>query len=162
MQVLKGASVKRSLAAIALDDGFDANPDGARGLRIGIDASIWIVHATNWVANSKDGRDVGENPELRTILFKCTKLMQLPFLPLFVFDGPLRPRVKRGKVITRTPHWIVAATQDILKALGIEFRTVRSQASPPKLSTDNWSGPRRGRGRACLFQPNWCCRLRPH
>ena len=106
-------------------DGFERNTDGMRGLRVGIDASIWIVHATHWVAVSTDGRDKGENPELRTILFKLTKLMQQPFLPLFVFDGPLRPKVKRGKNITQSPHWMVAATQDILTALGVEWRTVR-------------------------------------
>lgn len=95
-----------------------------RGLRIGIDASIWIVHATNWVVKSKDGRDKGENPELRTILFKCMKLMHNHFLPLFIFDGPYRPEVKRGKEVNRSPHWIVSGTQDILTALGIEWRTV--------------------------------------
>ncbi len=114
--MLRPAGVPRSLTHMAVVDGFEANPAGMRGLRIGIDASIWIVHS----ANGKEG----ENPELRTILFKCTKLMRKPFLPLFVFDGPYRPDVKRGKHINKAAHWMVAGMQAIFTALGIEWRTV--------------------------------------
>ncbi|KAF7795201.1 hypothetical protein EIP86_006351 [Pleurotus ostreatoroseus] len=126
--VLKPAGVKRSLTNLAVVDGFEANTNSMRGLRVGIDASIWMVHATNWVTSATDGRDKGENPELRTILFKCTRLMQKPFLPLFVFDGPYRPDVKRGKNITKTPHWMVAGTQEILTALGVEWRMAPGEA----------------------------------
>ena len=125
-QVLEPARAKRSLTHMAVVDGFEGNPGGMRGLRVGIDASIWIVHATHWVQASKDGSDKGENPEIRTIMFKLITLMEQPFLPLFVFDGPLRPAVKRGKQITKTHHWMVAATQDLLTALGVEWRTVRA------------------------------------
>ncbi|THG96194.1 hypothetical protein EW026_g5600 [Hermanssonia centrifuga] len=118
--VLRPAGVPRSLTHMAVVDGFEANPAGMRGLRIGIDASIWIVHS----ANGKEG----ENPELRTILFKCTKLMRKPFLPLFVFDGPYRPDVKRGKHINKAAHWMVAGMQAIFTALGIEWRTAPGEA----------------------------------
>ncbi|CAE6472380.1 unnamed protein product [Rhizoctonia solani] len=58
-----------------------------RALRIGIDASIWFFHAAY-------GRE-GENPELRTLFFRLAKLAKYTFCPLFVFDGPHRPRTKR-------------------------------------------------------------------
>jgi hypothetical protein len=66
--------------------------EGFRGLRIGIDASIWFYHATY-------GRE-GENPELRTLFFRCSRLLGIPLLPLFVFDGPKRPSMKRNKKIS--------------------------------------------------------------
>ena len=33
---------------------------------------------------------------MRTIFFKLTTLLQQPILPVFVFDGPDKPRMKRG------------------------------------------------------------------
>ena len=89
----------RSLTHLSVKDGFEVNPDGKRGFRVGIDASIWFYHATY-------GRE-GENPELRTLFFRCTRLMTMPFLPLFVFDGPKRPEIKRGKRVSGKNHWVM-------------------------------------------------------
>ena len=108
----------RSLTHLSVQDGFEANPDGKRGFRVGIDASIWFYHAAY-------GRE-GENPELRTLFFKCTRLMSAPFLPLFVFDGPKRPEVKRGKRISGKNHWMIQGMQEIINAFGFEWRMVRS------------------------------------
>jgi hypothetical protein len=44
-------------------------PAHPRAFRVGIDASIWFVHA-------EYGKE-GENPELRTIFFRLTKLLQV-------------------------------------------------------------------------------------
>ena len=120
-QVLRPAGRTRSLTHLAVKDGFEANPDGKRGFRVGIDASIRFYHATY-------GRE-GENPELRTLFFRCTRLMTMPFLPLFVFDGPKRPEVKRGKRISGKNHWMVQGMQEIISAFGFEWRMV-SGSSP--------------------------------
>jgi Holliday junction resolvase YEN1 len=87
-------------------------------MRIGIDASIWFYHA----AYGKEG----ENPELRTLFFRCARLLGKPFLPLFVFDGPKRPKVKRGKRIGGKDHWLTSGMQRIIEAFGFEWRMVRS------------------------------------
>ncbi len=87
LQILRPSGKLRSLTHLAVVDGFEGNPANLRGLRIGIDASIWFFHAAH-------GRE-GENPELRTLFFRCARLMSVPFLPLFIFDGPKRPKVKR-------------------------------------------------------------------
>lgn len=50
--------------------------------------------------------------------------MNTPFLPLFVFDGPKRPNVKRGKKIGKEAHWMVNGMKDIIEAFGYEWRTV--------------------------------------
>ncbi|KZT64851.1 PIN domain-like protein [Daedalea quercina L-15889] len=118
--ILRPAGETRSLTHLAVVDGFEANPDGVRGFRVGIDASIWFYHATY-------GRE-GENPELRTLFFKCTKLMSAPFLPLFVFDGPKRPEVKRGKRISGKNHWMIQGMQEIINAFGFEWRMAPGEA----------------------------------
>ncbi|EED81098.1 predicted protein, partial [Postia placenta Mad-698-R] len=118
--ILRPAGETRSLTHLAVVDGFEANPDGVRGFRVGIDASIWFYHATY-------GRE-GENPELRTLFFKCTRLMSAPFLPLFVFDGPNRPAVKRGKRISGKNHWMVQGMQNIIDAFGFEWRMAPGEA----------------------------------
>ena len=116
-QILRPSGKLRSLTHLAVVDGFEGNPANLRGLRIGIDASIWFFHAAY-------GRE-GENPELRTLFFRCARLMSAPFLPLFIFDGPKRPKVKRGKRISGEKHWLVDSIKGIIEAFGFEWRMVR-------------------------------------
>lgn len=98
-------------------EGFQANPRGLRGYRIGIDASIWFFHA-------EYGKE-GENPVLRTLFFRCATLMKAPFLPLFVFDGPRRPAFKRGKRISKADNKLIPGMKRIVEAFGFEWRMVR-------------------------------------
>ncbi|ADV20547.1 hypothetical protein I305_06223 [Cryptococcus gattii E566] len=72
-------------------EAFLDNKNGLRALTIGIDASIWIFHAAV--------PQHGENPFLRTIFFKITALLQHPVLPVFVFDGPNKPAMKRNQKV---------------------------------------------------------------
>ncbi|EGN94841.1 hypothetical protein SERLA73DRAFT_30636, partial [Serpula lacrymans var. lacrymans S7.3] len=118
--VLRPAGKVRSLTHLAVTEGFELNPDGKRGFRIGIDASIWFFHA----AYGKEG----ENPELRTLFFRCCRLMTTPFLPLFVFDGPKRPSVKRGKRVSGNSHWLTTGMKNIIEAFGFEWRTAPGEA----------------------------------
>ncbi|KAJ3512565.1 hypothetical protein NMY22_g15298 [Coprinellus aureogranulatus] len=118
--VLRPASKVRSLTDIAVTDGFEKNPHGVRGFRIGIDASIWSFHM-------EYGRE-GENPQLRTLFFRCATLMRSPFLPLFVFDGPKRPDFKRGKKINKTANKLIPSMKQIIEAFGFEHRTAPGEA----------------------------------
>jgi Holliday junction resolvase YEN1 len=118
-EVLRPAGHTRSFTHLSVVDGFERNRDNLRGYRVGIDASIWIYHS-EW------GRE-GENPQLRTIFFRCVKLMNSPFLPLFVFDGPGRPGEKRGKKINKgKPHSLIEGLKRLITAFGYEWRTVRA------------------------------------
>ncbi|EPQ53590.1 hypothetical protein GLOTRDRAFT_63186 [Gloeophyllum trabeum ATCC 11539] len=118
--ILRPAGKVRSLTEISVVEGFEANVGGHRGFRIGIDASIWFFHAAY-------GRE-GENPELRTLFFRCCRLMNMPFLPLFVFDGPKRPSVKRGKRVSGNAHWLTTGMKNIIEAFGFEWRTAPGEA----------------------------------
>lgn len=108
------------MTELAVTEGFRANPKGLRGYRIGIDASIWFFHA-------EYGKE-GENPVLRTLFFRCATLMKLPFLPLFVFDGPKRPDFKRGKRINKAGNKLIPGMKRIVEAFGFEWRTAPGEA----------------------------------
>ncbi|KAG2344309.1 hypothetical protein BDR05DRAFT_910413 [Suillus weaverae] len=119
-EVLRPAGQTQSLTHLSVTQGFEANAGGRRGFRIGIDASIWFFHA----AYGKEG----ENPELRTLFFRCSRLMSMPLLPLFVFDGPKRPSVKRGKRVGGNAHWLTTGMKNIIIAFGFEWRTAPGEA----------------------------------
>ncbi|KAH7908326.1 hypothetical protein BJ138DRAFT_1128532 [Hygrophoropsis aurantiaca] len=112
-ELLRPAGRTRSLTHLSVIDGYEANPGGRRGYRIGIDASIWFYHAGY-------GKE-GENPELRTLFFRCCRLSSMPLLPLFVFDGPKRPLVKRGKHVNGNAHWLTIGMKNMVEAFGFEW-----------------------------------------
>ncbi|KAJ3562539.1 hypothetical protein NP233_g9507 [Leucocoprinus birnbaumii] len=118
--LLKPAAETRSLTELAVAEGFQANPAGLRGYRLGIDISIWLVHA-------EYGKG-GENPVLRTLFFRCATLMKAPFLPLFVFDGPKRPELKRGKHINKSNNKLVHDMKQIVEAFGFDWRMAPGEA----------------------------------
>ncbi|KDQ17005.1 hypothetical protein BOTBODRAFT_172612 [Botryobasidium botryosum FD-172 SS1] len=118
--IIRPTGKQRSLTHLAVVDGFEKNTSGKRGYRIGIDASIWFFHATY-------GKE-GENPELRTMFFRLSRLLAVPFLPLFVFDGPKRPAIKRGKRITGKQHWLTDGMKNIINAYGFEWRQAPGEA----------------------------------
>ena len=148
-KLLRPAGKRRSLANLAVVDGFEHNVEGVRGLRIGVDVNIWFYHATC-------GRG-GENPELRTLFFRCSRLLGIPLLPLFVFDGPKRPSMKRNKKISGKAHWLTDGMKNIVEAFGFEWHTVKIFLSCMTRDEPAWHpGSRRSKGRAGVPQPNRC------
>jgi XPG N-terminal domain len=74
--------------------------------------SIWFAQAQ--FAFRAGHAQAGENPELRVIFFKLAYLLQFPITPLFVFDGPGRPPVKRGVNVVEKPHWLTLPMKELL------------------------------------------------
>lgn len=149
LKLLRPAGERRSLTNLAVVDGFERNIKGVRGLRIGIDASIWFYHSTY-------GRE-GENPELRTLFFRCSRLLGVPLLPLFVFDGPKRPSMKRNKKISGKSHWLTDGMKNIIEAFGFEWHVVRGFLWSITLGEPAfYPGSGRSRGRVGTPQPDWC------
>ncbi|KAJ7872008.1 PIN domain-like protein [Mycena olivaceomarginata] len=112
---------KISLHNLAVGTGFIGNATGARGFRVGIDASGWMYRACN-------RHGFTENPELAALLSRCSRLFRLPFIPIFVFDGPERPRFKRSKVIRGNDHWLASSFQLMLDGFGFEWIMARGEA----------------------------------
>lgn len=79
------------LSQLVNDDGGISTSIPRRSLRLGVDISSWLFHAQKCVG--------GNNPQLRLLFFRLCKLLSIPdIIPVFVFDGPLRPKEKRGKL----------------------------------------------------------------
>ena len=118
MQIIQEAGYSRAFLEVSVKEGFEANKSELRGLRVGIDASLWYFHAEN-------STDVGSNPELRLLAFRCFKLLKAGVIPLFMFDGRGRPEQKRGsRKGKRGTHWLNKDFTHMLECFGMEWRTV--------------------------------------
>lgn len=70
-------------------------------------------------------KDVGANPTLRTLFWKVAKLMRLPVVLLFVFDGRERPAIKRNSMKGKSgSHERSKDFKTLLTIWGIEWREV--------------------------------------
>jgi Holliday junction resolvase YEN1 len=65
----------------------------------------------------------GENPELRTLYYKLAYLLQFPVTPIFVFDGPGRPSIKRRRNVTKRPNWLTMLFMELLDAFNFQYYT---------------------------------------
>ncbi|TIC74042.1 hypothetical protein E3Q00_02335 [Wallemia mellicola] len=119
MKLLRPAACSHSLSRLAVD-AFIANHRGYRGLRVGVDASIWLIHS-----QTAPG---GLNPALRTLFFKLCNLLSLPILPLFVFDGPKRPKMKRGKQVRGAQPRGLKDFIKLIDAFGFEYHNAPGEA----------------------------------
>lgn len=70
-------------------DFFEAH---RRPLRLAIDVSIWQFQ-------NQSGQG-GTNPAVRTFYFRLLRLLSLPVQPVFIYDGPNKPLVKRNKTVS--------------------------------------------------------------
>ncbi|KDR75394.1 hypothetical protein GALMADRAFT_249443 [Galerina marginata CBS 339.88] len=120
-ETLNKVGKSTSLVHLAVRDGFEQNSSGRRGYRIGVDASIWFHHASF----SKGG----ENPEMRGLFFRLIFFAKLPIIPLFVFDGRERPKIKRGSKLGKSGnHPRERGFKHLLDAFGMEWREARGEA----------------------------------
>ncbi|KIK03878.1 hypothetical protein K443DRAFT_131120 [Laccaria amethystina LaAM-08-1] len=110
-----------SLHQLAVEDGFVNNIGGVRAYQVGIDASGWVYHALYRHSASK-------NPELATLYVRCCRLLDKPIRPYFVFYGPKRPSVKRGKHVRGNPHWIERDFKKMLVAFGFPSTVALGEA----------------------------------
>lgn len=77
---------------------------------VGVDISAWLYHARLSVE--------GSNPMLRLIFFRLARLLSLPISVVFVFDGPLRPRIKRGRTVGAGKHPLTGPLMEMIAAFG--------------------------------------------
>ncbi|SNX83843.1 uncharacterized protein MEPE_02551 [Melanopsichium pennsylvanicum] len=99
---------------------FTDNANSVRGLRLGIDASLWLFHALQ--------SSGGVNPYLRLLFYRLAKLLSLPVLPLFVFDGANRPTWKRGKQVKGRQHAIEQPFAQLIEAFGFRWHRAQGEA----------------------------------
>ncbi|KAJ3491071.1 hypothetical protein NLI96_g1005 [Meripilus lineatus] len=120
-EIINKAGHSHSLAQLSVVEGFEKNGSGLRALRIGIDVSLWFQHSTF----SKGGA----NPQIRCLFFRLLNLLELPFIPLFVFDGGERPPIKRGSKMGKSgSHNMTKQFQELLDRFGVEWRMAPGEA----------------------------------
>ncbi|KAK7053587.1 PIN domain-like protein [Favolaschia claudopus] len=112
---------KISLHDLAVKTGFVGNATGKRAFCVGIDASSWMCRACALPGYT-------ESPELVTLFARCSRLFGLPFIPVFIFDGPARPSIKRGKVVKGDDHWLTASFQSMIEGFGFYWFTAPGEA----------------------------------
>ncbi|KAI9648559.1 hypothetical protein NHQ30_003195 [Ciborinia camelliae] len=90
-------------------------------LRIAIDISIW-----SFQIQAGQG---GTNPALRTLYYRLLRLLSISVQPLFVFDGPHKPPVKRNKQTGRGGASIPdLMTKELLKLFGFAYHIAPGEA----------------------------------
>ncbi|KAB5585431.1 DNA repair endonuclease rad2 [Coniochaeta sp. 2T2.1] len=80
-----GEGQRKSLAKLAVEH----LERTGRPFRLAIDISIW-----SFQVQAAQG---GTNPAIRTLFYRLVRLLGHSIQPLFVFDGPNKPKFKRGK-----------------------------------------------------------------
>ncbi|KAJ6533266.1 hypothetical protein B0H10DRAFT_2204768 [Mycena sp. CBHHK59/15] len=121
---------KISLHNLAVGTGFIGNATGRRTFRVGIDASGWIYRACYRHGST-------QSPELVALFSRCSRLFRLPFVPLFVFDGPNRPSMKRGKVVRGNDHWLTADFKRMLDGFGFKWAVAPGEAEAELAAMSN-------------------------
>jgi Holliday junction resolvase YEN1 len=99
--------------------------------------SIWMNEAQTAIKVRLGlGTQAGENPALRVLFYRLCRLLTLPIVPIFVFDGPDRPKVKRGiNVKTSKPHWLSTPLKKFIEAFGFYWYTVSYYLSSISISS---------------------------
>ncbi|KZP10974.1 PIN domain-like protein, partial [Athelia psychrophila] len=72
--------------------------------------------------------NTGQNAVLQAFFWRLTHLLSLPVAVLFVFDGPDRPGIKRGKQVKGTPHWMENGAKSFIEAFGFQHITALGEA----------------------------------
>ena len=112
-----GAGERTALSKLAVQH----LEETGRPLRIAIDVSIWQFQI-------QAGRG-GSNPAVRTLYYRLVKLLSLSIQPLFVFDGPYRPSLKRGvKRAQFTASVDNYLTKILIKAFGFPYHDAPGEA----------------------------------
>ncbi|KAI9796505.1 MAG: hypothetical protein M1835_003839 [Candelina submexicana] len=117
-----------------------------RPLRIAIDISIWSfqtqagkgnphnlrIYGIEYKIRSVDANATasgGKNPALRTLYYRLLRLLSFSIQPLFVFDGPNKPPVKRNaRTGQHSPSSLDYISKQLLKLFGFPFHVAPGEA----------------------------------
>ncbi|CAG1963625.1 unnamed protein product [Fusarium graminearum] len=91
-----------------------------RPLRIAIDVAIWQFQ--NQAAQG------GTNPEIRTLFYRLVRLLACPVEPIFVFDGPYKPALKRNKQSSRGSSFANAQAKRLIRLFGCNMHDAPGEA----------------------------------
>src|ERR1700761_2992662 len=85
-----------------------------QGEKVNVSGELILMYLSGWIYRAVHKHGYTESPELVALFARCSRLFQLPFIPIFVFDGPGRPNIKRGRRIRGNDHWLTGHFQQML------------------------------------------------
>ncbi|KAF8214444.1 PIN domain-like protein [Mycena galopus ATCC 62051] len=121
-EIVEPASQKCSLLNLSTRRGFQKNNHRLRSLIIGIDINIQIA------ATQHSGYLGGETGILKTFFFKLCRWQKAPATPVFCFDGPGRPSVKRNKQVYQQSHALTQNLKQLIQSVGFYFHDAPGEA----------------------------------
>ncbi|KAM6489098.1 hypothetical protein JOM56_015510 [Amanita muscaria] len=98
--VLKPAAETRSMTNLAITDGFLANPQGLRGFRIGIDASISLSKSSRSERGGKLPRRVGKQGRSPALPRRRERKHRNRQRPTLRSKPCINPKTKNVKLLT--------------------------------------------------------------
>ncbi|KAJ4228112.1 hypothetical protein NW759_004198 [Fusarium solani] len=98
----------------------DSLVNEGRPFRIAIDIAIWQFQSQ--VAQG------GTNPAIRTLFYRLVRLLAAPIKPVFVFDGPYKPKIKRNKRSGRGDALSNAQAKRLIHLLGFPTHDAPGEA----------------------------------
>ncbi|KAL7898540.1 hypothetical protein HDV64DRAFT_250136 [Trichoderma sp. TUCIM 5745] len=101
-----GPGKRISLSKLASDSFENHN----RPFRLAIDIAIWQFQ--NQAARG------GTNPAIRTLFYRLVRLLGTPIQPIFVFDGPNKPKFKRNRRSGRGDGFSAAHAKRLIRLFG--------------------------------------------
>ncbi|KAI5457347.1 hypothetical protein BGZ63DRAFT_516032 [Mariannaea sp. PMI_226] len=111
-----GQGQRVSLAKLAADSFVNAN----RPLRIAVDIAIW-----QFQTQAARG---GTNPAIRTLFYRLNRFLGMPIEPIFVFDGPDKPKFKRNKRSGRGDTLATAQAKRLIQLFGFTIHDAPGEA----------------------------------
>ena len=91
-----------------------------------ITGSIWFYECQAALSggNGHVHAHASQNPELWVLFFRLAELSRSTVQAVFVFDGPRRPKIKRGKAVRTHPHWLISQFKQLVRAFGFHCHDV--------------------------------------
>ncbi|KAJ7270887.1 PIN domain-like protein [Mycena rebaudengoi] len=117
----------RSLLNLGTLHGFQGNNRGFRSLLIGVDVSSSNFGSVQMYANVV-ARGGNQNAALETFFYQLCNFSRAPLTPLFAFDGPGRPSVKRNTRVIKHPQWLVEHLKHLILSFGYHFHEAPGEA----------------------------------
>ncbi|WYZ37439.1 hypothetical protein EsH8_II_000945 [Colletotrichum jinshuiense] len=111
-----GPGQRISLAKLAIEK----LESSGRPLRLAIDIAIW-----QFQTQAARG---GTNPAIRTLFYRLVRILSLGIHPIFVFDGPHKPALKRNKRSGRGDGVATAMAKRVIRLFGFPVHDAPGEA----------------------------------
>ncbi|RXW15491.1 hypothetical protein EST38_g10363, partial [Candolleomyces aberdarensis] len=133
-EVLSDVAQERSLAEFVAYELVNWKSNGRDVAIVGVDASELMYAAQSSIHSARvrgaSRASEGKNADLRLVFKQLVWLASTFYgqILVFVFDGPDRPQVKRGKRVGKCEHWMVEDFQRLVRALGFYVHQAPGEA----------------------------------